>query len=121
MPTLSSTVWAEMKSLPALSCIRVPEKFTQSPTSNGACCRGSGSVVVAPAAGAAGITNCVQYACPDLGAPRSPLAGSPAAASVKLRQPPCALVESTLGRFCCGHSESSPFGPDGSQRGTHIG
>src|SRR3954464_3419800 len=100
MPTLSSTVWAEMKSLPALSCIRVPERFTQSPTSNGACCRGSGPVVVAPAGGAA---------------------GGPAAAAVKLRQPPCALLESTLGRFYCGHSGSSPFGPDGSQRGTHIG
>ena len=72
----------------AASCISVPEYVMWSPTSNGACWRGSGPW---PFSGgrvaSAGMTNFVQNSWPAAGGVSSPLPGSGTTpASLKLRQ-----------------------------------
>src|SRR3954469_10863363 len=88
----------------------VPDHAMWSPTSNGACWRGSGSPaarVVTP-----GMTNIPQNSLPAGGWVSSPLAGNGTTpASVKLRQ--WRPAPAGLGRLACGHSGASALAGSG--------
>src|SRR6476620_6759861 len=133
MPRFASIVWADTKSAPAESCIRVPEYVMKSPTSKGACWRASGwtwlplsGMAVVASAGGAAMTYCEQYFWPAAGGVSSPdPAGGTTPAWLKLRhvvavtgEPPTVTV-TRFGRFCWGQSGSSCT--VGSVRGMHIG
>src|SRR4051794_17767542 len=101
----------------------VPDQAMWSPSSNGTCLVGSGSVAVRVASVVLFMTNWLQYTWPAGGCPTSPLAGSGTTpASVQLRQ--WRPAPAGLGRLTCGHCGSSgPPATVGSlvTFGTHIG